>query len=709
MLLLQPIIGWSQDEGAVKPESPPVWTVPRIDSLPLDWWTNFITEDSEALANRAELLSASISEHISTLDADNLVSAQTSVNALKTNIDAVLSLQNAPASAQEEVLPTLNSYSLEQFFDLQKLARQGDKQLSILDLEQQKLTQQIRLLEQKRDLNLTQYKSSDPSSPARLLSGLNMINIQLELYSIRIKLNINTVKQAGLNSHLDDITQRIEYASNHLSTDKLNLGELDSSILGLNDDVTKTRRKQAAIQQELLDTTNTDNPDSYKILNLKQRLTLVSAEELLAQLKIELKYTKRDWLLLRTGTATSTQDLHKRDPLLKALLTGAPQQTALWTDASQNTLITTAPESGRTARKRYDNAQSDAHKTLSQITDINAVMDNLSLVQNQVASESLKLEQGLSGVWLRFSIFSQNLWDKIEELVNISLFHINEHPVTSGSFVKALIVFLFFWALSWLIRHFLNRLEERQRFQQGSFYAGGRVVHYIILSIAVIAALGTIGLDFGSFALIAGALSVGIGFGLQSIVLNFVSGLILLFEGSIRVGDYVQMESGDSGPNLLGVVKEIRSRATMINTNDNIDVIVPNAQLVGNRMINFTLRDSTARMRIPFVVAFGSDKELVQKAALEAADEGEFCIRNTPGRNASIRMIGFGDSALNFELRVWVNRQGVRRPTFVASSILWAMDTKFSHYGVKVPFPQRDLHFQSKNISIDLPEAEAAD
>jgi small-conductance mechanosensitive channel len=330
---------------------------------------------------------------------------------------------------------------------------------------------------------------------------------------------------------------------------------------------------------------------------------------------------------------------------------------------------------------------------LSLITEVNATIDDLTLVRDQVSSELIGRTKGISGSWLRVKILGIRLWVQSKALLDISLFHIGERPVTPGGITKALFIFLFFYAISWIIRHFLDRLERRQHFQQGSFYAGGRVLHYTILTIAGIAALGSIGLDFSNFALIAGALSVGIGFGLQSVVLNFVSGLILLFEGSIRVGDYVELDSNDSGSNLMGVVKEIRSRATLINTNDNVDVIVPNSELVGNRMVNWTLKESTARMRIPFSVAYGSDKELVKKAALEAAAEGEFCIHHTPGLKAAVRMISFGDSALNFELRVWVNRQGVRRPIFVRSSILWEMDTRFREYGIKVPFPQRDMHF----------------
>jgi len=526
-----------------------------------------------------------------------------------------------------------------------------------------------------------------------VLAGLQRINLQLELYSVRKQLDSNTAQQAQFNSYLVDASQKIKYAADHLYVEELSLAHLDSTIQGLNDEVTKASGKLAGVQQKLLDSINSETPDTYKILNLKQQLTRLTAAELLARLKVELQYAKRDWFLLRSGAAASTHDLHKSDPVFRALLQEASQLSALWTHASQNTLITPAPDKGRIAKKEYAEAQFSAHETLSLIADVNATIDNLSLIRDQVSSESLALKKGFGGGWFRVKIYSQRLWAQSKALLNTSLFHMGDRPVTAGGITKALFIFLFFYVISWLIRHFLNRLERRQHFQQGSFYAGGRVLHYIILTIAGIAALGSIGLDFSNFALIAGALSVGIGFGLQSVVLNFVSGLILLFEGSIRVGDYVELDTADSDSNLMGVVKEIRSRATLINTNDNVDVIVPNSELVGNRMVNWTLKESTARMRIPFSVAFGSDKELVKKAALEAAAKGEFCIHHTPGLRAGVRMISFGDSALNFELRVWVNRQGVRRPIFVRSSILWEMDTKFREYGIKVPFPQRDMHF----------------
>lgn len=697
LLLLQPVVGWGQETQTADDVVNPTWVAPEIISLPVNWWSDFVVEDVEVFRSRADLLTAKINEYVSGLDADNLVTAQSGLRTLKNNLDAVTALQNSSAITTTDALPTYDSYSLEQLFDLRKLRRDGEKQLDILNLEQQQLGQQSTLLSQKRDLNFAQYSKSDPNSPERILTGLTRLNVHLELYAITKQLELNTAQQALQKSHLESINQKIKYATNHLSVDELSLATLDSRIQSISDEATKTTRKLAAVQQKLLDASNTDDPDTYNILNLKQQLTLVSAEELLAQLKLELAFNIRDWYMLRSDAIATTKSLHKRDPLFSAILKGAPQQSALWADASQNTLITNAPENDRAAKKAYDQAQANAHLTLAKIAEIDTTIDNLTLAQSQVASDSLAFEQGLSGARLRIRLFLLDVMEQSKNLVNISLFDLGERPVTIGSILKAILVFIVFLTISWLIRKFLDRLERQKHFQQGSFYAGGRVLHYVILTIAIIVALGTVGLDFSSFTLVAGALSVGIGFGLQSVVLNFVSGLILLFEGSIKVGDYVQLDSSEAGPGLMGVVKEIRSRATLINTNDNVDVIVPNSELVGSRMINWTLKESTARMRIPFSVAYGSDKELVQKAALEAAAEGEFCIHDTPGRHPAVRMMGFGDSALNFELRVWVNRQGVRRPIFVSSSILWAMDDKFREYGVQVPFPQRDVHLTAES------------
>jgi len=197
------------------------------------------------------------------------------------------------------------------------------------------------------------------------------------------------------------------------------------------------------------------------------------------------------------------------------------------------------------------------------------------------------------------------------------LFQIGDTPVSAFGLVRVILIIIFASIVSAMFQRLLLRIAERKDMEgsrASALYTVGRLAHYLILLIGIIIALSSIGLDFTNLALVAGALSVGIGFGLQSIVNNFVSGLILLFEGTLKVGDFIEIESG-----VTGLVKGINVRSTLINTNDNVDIIVPNSVLVGNRVTNWTLREANRRIHVPFGVAYGTDKNLVKKAVLEAA------------------------------------------------------------------------------------------
>jgi len=273
----------------------------------------------------------------------------------------------------------------------------------------------------------------------------------------------------------------------------------------------------------------------------------------------------------------------------------------------------------------------------------------------------------------------------------VTLFHISETPVTGSDIFRVLIILIVAYLLSRSIRYTIRRVSDRDPTgTQASLYTLSRLSHYTIIIIALFIALSSIGLDFSNLALVAGALSVGIGFGLQSIVSNFVSGLIILFEHTLRVGDYIELDTG-----LTGTVKAINVRSTLINTNDNIDIVVPNSEFVTTRLTNWTLGERVLRVRIPFGVAYGSDKEVVRQAAIEAADEVPYTLTHMKRRRPDVWLVDFGDSSLNFLLTVWVNREGARRPTRTRAAYLWALETKLTEHGIEIPFPQRDLNLRS--------------
>jgi small-conductance mechanosensitive channel len=285
----------------------------------------------------------------------------------------------------------------------------------------------------------------------------------------------------------------------------------------------------------------------------------------------------------------------------------------------------------------------------------------------------------------------QGSWSHLWAVGTDPLFEVNGTPVTIVGLIRIAFIIALAWFVSLGIRRGLRKIAKHRSLESRSaFYSIGRVAHYIILALGLIVGLSSVGIDFTKFALLASALGVGIGFGLQAMASNLVAGLIILFEKSLKVGDFVELNSG-----VTGEVKEINMRATLITTNDNVDILVPNSEFVAKDVTNWTLREAFRRIHIAFGVAYGSDKELVKKAALEAAENVKWTLKNVRGREPQVWLVNFGDSSLDFELVVWLVPEAVKRPAAVQAAYLWEIETKLGLCGIEIPFPQRDLHLKT--------------
>tara|TARA_R110002072_G_scaffold172728_4_gene327038 strand:+ start:6983 stop:7837 length:855 start_codon:yes stop_codon:yes gene_type:complete len=276
------------------------------------------------------------------------------------------------------------------------------------------------------------------------------------------------------------------------------------------------------------------------------------------------------------------------------------------------------------------------------------------------------------------------LWfeTKLINLIGFSL--------TIGQLLSFFFVILLTLIVSRSVRLTLKRLKKKENaITNAQVYALSRFLHYAILVIGFIIAVSFLGIDLSKLAIVAGALGIGIGLGLQNIVNNFVSGIVILLERSLKVGDFIELNNA-----LVGEVIEVNMRATLVRTNDNVDILIPNADLIGNMVTNWTLEENIRRFRIPFSVAYGSDKAMVKKAALEAAKNVSYTLL-VKGREPLVWLTGFGDSSLEFVLGIWVSPEQVKRPTALTSDYLWAIDDAFQKYGIEIPFPQRDLHIRS--------------
>lgn len=294
---------------------------------------------------------------------------------------------------------------------------------------------------------------------------------------------------------------------------------------------------------------------------------------------------------------------------------------------------------------------------------------------------------------------SDDLLKWIEIFFNKEWFQIGATAITLSRVLGLILIFIFVNWLAKLVEKVVYNLTSTRAgssINASSLYALSRISRYIILLIGIVVGLNFIGFDLSSLVLLGGALGVGIGFGLQNIFNNLVSGIIILLEQTLKVGDFVDLESG-----VMGRVSEVNMRYTRITTNDEVDIIVPNSEFINGRVINWTLGNLNRRMHIPFGVAYGTDKELVKQCALNAAHSLSYTIEDHQ-KKTDVWLIKFGDSSLDFELVVWVGPEGVRAPAKVHAKFLWAIETELGKAGIEIPFPQRDLHVKSGALDINL-------
>jgi len=296
-------------------------------------------------------------------------------------------------------------------------------------------------------------------------------------------------------------------------------------------------------------------------------------------------------------------------------------------------------------------------------------------------------------LWAAFALAALRLWGiSGTALQQVQGWLIDGFTVGSLKIVpeRILLAALAFALLFTLTGWFRARLERKwilkTHMDRGAREAVITMTGYIGIAIALLVGLGVTGVDFSHLAIIAGALSVGIGFGLQNIVNNFVSGLILLFERPIKTGDWIVVGGTE------GYVKRIRIRSTQIQTFDRADVIVPNSELIASQVTNWMLYDARGRARIPVGVAYGSDTEKVKAIMLDIANQHPSVITDGTAPQPVVLFREFGDSSLNFELRCHI--QNIDERLGVISDMNFAIDAAFRENGIEIPFPQRDLHLR---------------
>ncbi|MFT5216813.1 MAG: small-conductance mechanosensitive channel [Glaciecola sp.] len=279
--------------------------------------------------------------------------------------------------------------------------------------------------------------------------------------------------------------------------------------------------------------------------------------------------------------------------------------------------------------------------------------------------------------------------DTINGIIEFELFKIGKYSLTMGILLTVLFAIIFTKVLLWIVKKIIFRNKRLRKFEEGNLHSLFQIIKYVIWIFAILIILDTVGLKLNVLLAGSAALLVGIGLGLQSTFNDFISGIILLFEGSIKVGDILEID------NDVVKIQRIGLRTSEAMNRDDIVTILPNSLITTNKVINWSHQSKKTRFRINVGVAYGSDVDLVlkilQKSALEHPEIKD-------GSLINVRFLNFGNSSLDFELLFF--SKNIFRIENVKSEIRIIINRKFIENNITIPFPQIDLHLKSNNTEI---------
>jgi small-conductance mechanosensitive channel len=270
--------------------------------------------------------------------------------------------------------------------------------------------------------------------------------------------------------------------------------------------------------------------------------------------------------------------------------------------------------------------------------------------------------------------------------VNLSLFQI---------FLLIALLIAVFWFSSRTKRFLFNRFLAKSGLDRSLQYAIAQIVSNVVLIVGIFIVLDNAGIHLGALTVFAGAVGVGVGFGLQNIASNFISGLVILAERPITVGDRVEVAG------IVGQVQHIRARSTVIVTNDNITMIVPNSKFIDSPVTNWTYGDPRVRFRIPVGVAYGSDIGKVRAVLIAVGKENPHTLSDPA---PSVFLEKFGENSIEFELIVWSSEMSYR-PRRYRSDLNFAIEKNLREAGIELAFPQRDIHIRSGVLQVQNVDA----
>lgn len=694
-LLLLPYLSLFGGEGEDK--SPP--SPPNPLELKKNWWRYFdVSEEKfhERVVSYKEFLDGMLSYEKGE-EQEELSQLKEEVFGQLELYDKILHKEMPSSTPAVEIYKT---YSIEQLLNLKEQSLNVEREIaSVNDRIALKSTREG-VIQYELDREVISYHDLEGSSYDKLHTGLRVIflRIQLailreELKQLRTLLAYRNKEQESVQGVLKDAVKKVDYSL----LDEEAIKRTTTKFLH---EIKMEKEKRAKLEK--LSITGNGEKSSHELICCLQNYQIVTSNIRIDNFSLLLILGEIKQALYEI--AVKGEEVEAED--LKAVIKDSEERVEkVSTDLDhwKKQLERDRQEVSRVISLKIDKDKELGDKKKQEIVAIHIELDraaelireaNLNVVAIetliQLLRERIIEEKSITDAWgMRLVSYWQGAAREVSDLLSTTLWHIDEKPVTVGAILRALFIIAIFLLISSYVKKWIGaRILSSSRFSKATKQITQKLIHYAILVLALYIALNILGVDLTNIAILAGALGVGIGFGLQPIVTNVISGFTLLFNRYLKVGDIIQTEQGE-----MATVKSINLQFTHITTYEGADKIIPNADLSTKGLTNWTMKNDCRRFRVPFGVAYGTNKDRLREVILEAVSKEPYVIKNQVKiPNPDIWFMQYGDSSVNFELVAWVDLTIPSPHGTATSSLLWVIDNVLTKEGIEIPFPQRVLH-----------------
>lgn len=682
-----------------KQDEPQKELPPQPDAVQLapNFW-DFFQADQETFNERVESYRNYLQGLIEASDPSRRKELERTSQRILLNLRALPEARKQKAVELRALPPFENKYSTQQFLQIIDNLRKLEAQFEDTSKELRQFKERAAKAQRHLDQLLVYYLSLKEPSAEKQELGLKILEIRAALAITEENIRYDLEKTEQLKESLKHQKELFNHSRQHLDWAAVNTTQIQQQLSKLKDRYAKIQVQTLLAESAAIGYFGDSQTERSHAALLRQRALLASVKEaIIATELISLEVQSTYAIISRLPPEEQEQKIQEVDLThLQAELVTFKAQQKEWLQRTEEEyerviqpITRTDKESAASERelellhKERNSVVLESFKELKELRVQLLFTEQLLLLLQQKLSNN---GDGLTS-WLNF--FSSTLTSCCDPVVGwfyAPLFKIGQTPITAMSLLRILVIMTAAYAISKLLQRAVQRIASRSRsFQESSIYLLKKLLHYICLLFGFALALVSINLNLNNLFLLLSALTIGISFGLQTIANNFFCGLLLLFSRMLKVGDYVELHTGG-----WGRVTGINMQNTIIRTYDGIEIIVPNSQMISNKVTNWTLNDNFKRLHLPFLVTFGSDKELVVKAAHEAALKVPCSLLNSPHHEApGAWFIGYADNGMKFEMIVWVNMYSfAHRGSFLAS-YYWELDNALQKYGLEVPCPQR--------------------